>query len=170
MKNSGIGNIGDAIRACAKCGLNGWPLVEYAQKLVSRRMKYSYSNSLDFPAGAFEKGMGYCWHQASSLNSILRGLGFKSRMVHAVRNRFPDKLLEGTVMPGRVSGHVWCRVTLDGEEKDVCPGDEKNVPGRIHFTLLSPVRDWNIPVCVFSYLGSAALNWKRYREFRQRQK
>jgi hypothetical protein len=64
----------DAIRQCKDAGLQGWELVEFAQKLVNSNMKYSYFNSFDMPERAFEKGLGYCWHQSGALNIILKKL------------------------------------------------------------------------------------------------
>lgn len=49
-------NLNDAAAGCRGTGLEGWELAAYAQKLVSRQMRYSVENSLDTPAAAFEKG------------------------------------------------------------------------------------------------------------------
>lgn len=163
-----VGNcmtISGAIQQCQSTNLAGWALVEYAQKLVANNMQYSYFNSFNMPDKAFRKGMGYCWQQAGALNMILKGLGFNSRLVHAVRNRFPDVVREGVTIRIGVSGHVWCRVCMDGEEKDACPGRAANRPGEIHFEPLSRVKDFRGPICIFSYLGSAAINYQRGKKF-----
>jgi hypothetical protein len=128
-------------------------------------MTYSYSNSYDTPAEAFEKGYGYCWHQASALNTILSQLDINSRLVHAFRNRIPDTVREGVTIKSFVSGHMWCRVTIDGVEKDVCPGHPDNRPGIIHFKPLSPVRNWGPIIAWFAYYGSAAVNARRLKKF-----
>ena len=132
--------IEEAAQQCRGTGLSSWELVACAQALVNRQMTYSYTNSYDSPEAAFEKGQGYCWHQASALNGILTRLGIQSRLVHAVRNEIPETVLEGVTLKPFVSGHVWCRVTVDDEEKDVCPGRPGNSPGVIHFKPISPVR------------------------------
>ena len=155
--------INEAITQCQGTGLAKWALVEYAQKLVAANMNYSYSNSHDMPDVAFEKGMGYCWHQASALNMILTALGFNSRLVHAVRNQFPEKVFEGVTIPPFVSGHVWCRVRIGGEEKDVCPGRVTNSPSVLHFTPLSKVKEWGKAIAWFSYWGSAMVNKRRLK-------
>ena len=156
--------INEAITQCRDTGLSGWALTEYAQKLVSANMTYSYSNSYDMPDAAFEKGRGYCWHQASALNMILLGLGINSRLVHAVRNQFSEKVFEGVTLAPFVSGHVWCRVSIGGEEKDVCPGRIENSPGVLHFTPLSKVKGWGKAIAWFSYHGSAMLNKQRLKK------
>lgn len=156
--------ITEAIAQCRDTGLVGWPLTEYAQKLVAANMTYSYSNSYDMPDVAFEKGRGYCWHQASALNVILFGLGINSRLVHAFRNQFPEKVFEGVTLAPFVSGHVWCRVIINGEEKDVCPGRIENSPGVLHFTPLSKVKGWGKVIAWFSYRGSAMVNKQRLKK------
>jgi transglutaminase-like putative cysteine protease len=104
--------IEDAVLMCRETGLEGWELVAFAQRLVSKRMTYSYFNSFDMPDTAFEKGIGYCWQQSGALNKILKSLGFDSRLVHSVRNTFPDVVREGVTIHIGVSGHVWCCVRI----------------------------------------------------------
>ncbi len=153
--------ISEAVYQCKESGLSGIGLIEYAQRLVCSNMKYSYTNSFDLPYKAFQKGCGYCWHQASVLNVILRKLGFKSKLVYATRNIIPDKLYNGIVVKEHISGHVWCKVDYEGRERDLCPGDINNRFGKIHFKPISNIRTWNIFVCFFSYWGSAVVNNKR---------
>ncbi len=157
--------IADAVQACRETGLSGWALVAYAQHLVSGRMRYSYFNSFDMPETAFEKGGGYCWQQAGALNRILKGLGFESCLVHAFRSRFPDVVRDGVTIHVGISGHVWCRVRIGGEEKDVCPGSPDNEPGKLHFTPLGRVYNFRGPIVLLSYLGSAGVNRRRGRRF-----
>jgi hypothetical protein len=154
-----------AIGQCRETGLTGWALVEYAQKLVAGRMTYSYYHSFDAPETAFARGMGYCWQQAGALNHILAGLGVDSRLVHSVRNRFPDMVREGVTVHIGVSGHVWCAVRVDGVEKYVCPGRIENRPGQYHFEILGPVHEFKGPITVFSYFGSAMINYFRGKKF-----
>jgi|GEM_PF-914822 len=163
--------INDAIDKCQHTNLSGWALVEYAQGIVSSHMTYSYSNSLDSPEKAFEKGRGYCWQQASALNMILDALGIQSRLVHAFRNLVPPKEFEGVSIPEYVSGHVWCRVTIDGVEMDVCPGHKDNRPGILNnFKPLSPVKEWGPVIAFFSYWGSAMVNAQRLRKIKMKKK
>lgn len=157
--------IEDAIKQCKGSGLKGWDLVAYAQKLISINMKYSYSNSFSMPQKAFEMGMGYCWQQAGALNIILNKLGFESRLVYAVKNFIPEKIFNGVLIKEHYSGHVWCRVRIDGIEKDVCPGNLDNKPGTIHFRSISKIKEWNSWISFWSYLGSAIVNLKRFKEF-----
>ncbi len=150
----GIVTVEDAIDVCRKTGLEGWALVEYAQKLVAEKMEYSYCNSWDMPKKAFAKGRGYCGQQAGALNAILSGLGLESRLVHAIKNYFPEEDL--------YSGHVWLRVRIGDTDLDVCPGDIDNHPGAVHFQSTSPVKNWNPFIAFFSYFGSAWINANRY--------
>lgn len=153
--------IEEAVIQGRNSGLKGWELVEFARKLVASHMKYSYSNSFDMPGTAFRKGRGYCWQQAASLNKILKGLGFDSRLVYAVKNLIPEKYFEGVLIEEHYSGHVWCRVKIAGAEKDVCPGSINNSPGKLHFTPVSEIKEWNFITGAGSYFGSIAVNYKR---------
>jgi hypothetical protein len=154
-----------AVRVCRETGLTGWDLVAFAQRLVAGRMSYSYFNSFDSPKTAFKKGRGYCSQQAGALCRILLSLGFNSWPVHSVRNRFPDTVRDGVTIHIGVSGHVWCRVRIGSEEKDVCPGNPQNVPGKVHFEVLGKVHHFRGPIVLLSYLGSAAVNRKRGKRF-----
>lgn len=154
-----------AIEQCRQTGRRGWELVEYAQKLVAGNMRYSWFNSFDMPGRAFEWGMGYCWQQAGALNGILKALGIDSRLVYTTRVQVPCRVIDGVSLPAHISGHVWCRVRLSGEEKDVCPGSTENSPGVTQFQVLGRVRDFRGPVWLPSYLGSAFINWQRGKEF-----
>ncbi|MEA5033717.1 MAG: hypothetical protein VB025_16350 [Sphaerochaeta sp.] len=151
---NGIFGIDNAVAACKASGLEGWPLVGYAQGLVSAKMAYSYCNSWDSPTRAFKRGLGYCWQQTGALYRILEKLGVDSHMVYATRTYFPDRDL--------YSGHVWLKVVLDGEMKDVCPGNKNNTPGKVVFQVLSAEKEWNMAIAFFSYFGSAWLNAVRY--------
>lgn len=136
-----------------------WSLVEYAQKLVARQMPhYGFWNAFDLPERAFQRGMGYCWQRASALELLLMQLGFEVRKVHAFLNRFPPREVEGETIPGHCLGHVWLRVTLDGIEKDVCPGDVDNVPGIVHFKSVTRVREWGPMIFLLTYLGVPVFN------------
>ena len=158
--------IEEAVDQCRRSGLEGIELIEFAQKLVCSNMKYSYSNSFDLPSKAFQKGYGYCWHQASALNRILKKLGLESKLVYSTQNIIPEKVYEGIVVKEHVSGHVWCRVRYGGTEKDVCPGNRSNRFGKVHFKPVSQIRDWNMGACFFSYWGSAFVNFKRLKKLK----
>ncbi len=154
-----------AVDICRETGLSGCELVEFAQQLVNQNMKYSLTNSFDTPEKAFEKGLGYCWHRSSALNKILIQLGFDSHLVYASRNCFPEAELMGTVVKDLISGHVWCRVAIDGVEKDVCPGSPNNKPGTVHFIPMSKVLRWNKGIECLSYFGSALVNYRRKKKY-----
>jgi hypothetical protein len=153
--------INEAVRTCKESDLTGWELVAFAQRLVNKNMAYSYDNSFDMPVRAFEKGRGYCWQQAKALQKILLGLDFHCYAVYAVKNQFPATQFDGVTVPAITSGHVWCRVMIGSEEKDICPGDIDNKPGIIHFKPLSEVKKWNCFISFWAYWGSAYTNRKR---------
>lgn len=159
-----------AVERCTQSGLAGIELIEYAQRLVCLNMKYSYTNSFDLPYKAFEKGYGYCWQQASVLNKILKKLGVESKMVYSTRNIIPEKFYNGVIVQEHISGHVWCRVRCEEKEGDVCPGNIDNRFGKVHFKPISKIRTWNAFVCCFSYLGSAVVNYKRFKEIKIKSK
>jgi len=154
-----------AAQICQETGKTGWALVAEAQRLIGKTIRYSVENSLDTPEEALAKGMGYCWHQSSALNAVLKELGFNSRMVRAFRNHFPEVELAGAKVTDFISGHVWCRVELDGEEKDVCPGHKRNSPGVTHFTPMTKVREWNRGIEFLTYYGAALVNAQRKRKY-----
>ncbi|MDR0288065.1 MAG: hypothetical protein LBI03_10245 [Clostridiales bacterium] len=160
--------ISEAIKKCIDSNLIDWELVAYTQRLVNKNMAYSYDNSFDMPVKAFEKGKGYCWQQAKALQKILLTLGFKCYAIYAIRNLFPETQFEGVQIPALTSGHVWCRVKINGEEKDVCPGNIHNKPGEIHFMPLSKINKWNVFISCWAYWGSAYVNHKRLKEIRRR--
>jgi hypothetical protein len=124
----GVTTIDDAVEACRRSHLHGWELVAYAQHLVAHKFTYSRLNPWDTPARAFERGLGYCQQQALSLQQIYDRLGIRSTPVFAPRCLFPPKTIDGMPWPGGISGHVWLRVRVDGEERDICPGSVANTP------------------------------------------
>jgi hypothetical protein len=154
--------IKEAIKICENANLLDWELVEYAQCLVHNNMAYSYDNSFDLPFNAFKKGKGYCWQQARSLQKILCLLGFNCWLVYAVKTRIPESIFKGIRIKAHTSGHVWCRVNINDIEKDVCPGNIKNKPDKVHFTPLSKILKYNWFISIGCYFGSAYINYKRW--------
>ncbi len=158
---AGMMTIGGAVEACRATRLTGWDLVAFAQYLTARKFTYSRLNPWDSPAQAFACGQGYCQQQALALKQIYDRLGIPTRVVFAMRCHFPPGIVDGTWEPGCVSPHSWLRVTLDGEERDVCPGATSNTPGDYHFEVLSPVRTLQPWMRPFSHLGSVLTNVRR---------
>lgn len=154
----GIVTIDDAIAACRGTGLRGWALVSFAQRLVRRKFAiYTTRNSWDSPERAFEHGMGYCTQYNLALKQILDGLGFETRAVFSLKVR--DLADERWTM-----GHTWLRVTIDGEQRDVCAGELQNTPGRNQFVPLWPVLPAPGPVPLLTHLGvillTSFVEWK----------
>lgn len=137
---NGVTTIEEAAEACRQTGLGGWELVAYAQELAARKFTYSRLNTWESPSRAFERGRGFCQQQALALLQIYDRLGLAARPVYAFRCRFGSKEVDGIPWPGGISGHVWLRVKVGGEERDVCPGATTNRPGRVNFEVLSAVR------------------------------
>lgn len=160
---NGITTIDDAVRSLGASGKTGWALVSAAQKLVNAKMAYSRRNGWDTPARAFRRGMGYCQQQASALYLILGQLGVEARPVQAFRCQFPPKRIHEYEDPGGLSGHMWLVVTIDGVEKDVCPGHPENEPGKVHFARLSRRRHYGPFMQMLGHIGSMLVNVHRDR-------
>lgn len=143
----GTATIDDAVAACRGTGLERWPLVIYAQQLVYNRFRYySCRNLWDTPAGAFRRGMGYCTQYNLALKQILDRLGIDSEPVFSLHVRVADR-------PDWTMGHTWLQVNIGGDVRTVCAGRAANLPGRVNFTPLAPVRRGRIPVLLLSHLG-----------------
>jgi hypothetical protein len=154
----GIATIEDAARAGRATGLAGLELVAWAQGMAARRFEYSRRNPWDSPARAFERGMGYCWQQASALKLVYDALGIESRTVQAFPCSFPPKEIHGRMSRGGLLGHVWLRVRAGSEWLNVCCGSVDNSPGKIHFRIIGRVKDLEGPAALFAHLGSVAVN------------
>lgn len=134
-------------------GKSGLALVEAARLLVAQRMQYCRRNSFDIHWRAFERGYGYCQQQAFALADLLTRLGFDARVVGALRNRFPD---------GRVTGHAWVRVFLDGKSHDIDSIAYDATTGKITFTPVTRVFEYTPAFRIFAAWGSSAVNAQRY--------
>jgi len=134
-------------------GKSGWALVEAARALVADRMAYCRRNSFDPHWRAFERGYGYCQQQAYALADLLSRLGFEARVVGALRNRFAD---------GRVSGHAWVRVILDGQAQDIDSIAYDRQAGQIDFTPVTPVFAYTPLFRIIAAWGSIAVNARGY--------
>jgi hypothetical protein len=159
----GVVTIEDAVAACRRTNLSGWKLVAYAQNRVARKFTCSRLNPWDSPARAQTRGRGYCQQQALALKQIFDHLGIPTRVVFATRCVFPPKIVDGIAEPACVSGHVWLRVQLGDDERDVCPGSMENVPGRVHFTVQSNAHTLYPMIRPFTHLGSVIENVRRDR-------
>jgi hypothetical protein len=127
------------VQTCLRSHRQGWDLVAYAQHLTAQKFTHSRRNAWDSPARAFARGMGYCEQQALALKAIYDRLGIPARVVFCLRCRFPASVIDGMPWPGGITGHAWLRATINGEERDVCPGSLANTPGVTHFDVLGPV-------------------------------
>ncbi|NLI55222.1 MAG: transglutaminase family protein [Clostridiales bacterium] len=153
--------IQQAIDECRAQPLSGWELVAYAQSLVQQHMAYAVDNSTDTPQAAFEKGRGYCYHHAHVMCDLIDALGFQCQIVYAFRTFFPEVVVSGVQLRRLTSGHMWCRVRLDGATQDVCSCDPGNAPGKLHFRPKSKVRPLTPLIDRLTYRGSAGQNARR---------
>jgi hypothetical protein len=158
---NGVCTIDDAVSAARESGKTGWELVTYLQRLTARKFTYSRHNAWDSPARAFERGLGYCAQQALALKLIYQRLGLESWTVHAFRCRFPAREIHGIYEPAFISGHVWLRVRIGDEVRDVCPGHVDNRPGVFHFLPLSRVLRYPRAFHRLVHLGCVAENFRR---------
>ena len=134
-------------------GGTGWTLIEAARASVESRMAYCRRNNFDPASRAFERGYGYCQQQSYALADILTRLGFRAKVVGALRNKFPD---------GVIGGHAWVQVTYAGETREVDSLFYDQRTAEITFTPLSRVFDYTPVFRVFAGWGSAAVNAYRY--------
>lgn len=75
---------------------------------------------------------GYCAQYNGALADVLRHLGFDCRLVHAFRVRMLGD-------PSWRMGHVWVRVRIGGEFRDVCAGTPGTGAGAVGFVPLTRV-------------------------------
>ena len=155
---NGVSTIEDAVDASQKTNLEGWLLVEYVQNLTARKFSYSRCNPWDSPARAFKRGMGYCQQQVLALHEIYHRLGIDSRVVHALKCKFPTLEVDGVVQSEYMMSHSWLKVQIENQELDVCPGNVNNRPGVVDFEILSPVRTLHAFLQPFTHLGSVIIN------------
>lgn len=146
-------SIDQAIIELRNTGLEGFELIEEVRKLIITRIQYCRRNSFDGFKTAFRRGYGYCVQQAFAMQYILDKLGFKAKVVQAVRNKFMD---------GRIVSHAWVRIEHNGVTKDIDATYVDLSSDKLTFTPLSQVTEIK---GLFKYLtlwGSAPVNAWRY--------
>lgn len=131
---------------CKQSQKNGWELVDYVTKLVHSHMIYSMDIPLSSPRKAFSFGKGYCVQQAFCMKYLLTSLGFQVQTVYCPKCRNKNT--------GKVLGHTWNRVTIDGVCKDVCSCRDGSTPGNVHFEPLGQVKAYKGLVVIGGFLGS----------------
>jgi hypothetical protein len=157
----GVTSIDDAVRQLRNSGEIGWELVAAGQSLVDAKMEYSQRNGWDTAPRAFPRSMGYCQQPAMALLLILRKLGIAARPVYALRCRFPLARTHEYRDPGGIFGHMWLVVSINGVEKDVCPGHPHNTSGKVHFEVLSRTIAYGPVKRLLGHIGSMILNVHR---------
>ena len=154
----GIENItiDEAVKKLRQTKLSGWELIEESKKMVTSRMRYCRRNSFDSFKKAFRRGYGYCQQQAFALKYILAMLGFRAKVVHAYRNKFPD---------GNISGHAWIKVDYGNTEKYIDASDVNASTGHINFIPLTKIKEYTGLFRFFAGWGSIGVNAYRYYRF-----
>jgi hypothetical protein len=153
----GITTLQDAVDACRRSGLEGWELVEHAQKIVAHKFTYSRRNSWESPRTAFARGRGFCVQQALALKAIYDELGIKARAVHG-RGDFMGMHIHGVWEPGGNFNHSWLEVTVQGRSLYVCPGSVENAPGKLDFHITGKVKDYTPILHTLSFPGYIIVN------------
>lgn len=157
-------SLADALGYLRSSGLQGWELTALAQRLVASQMAYSRRNNWDTPARAFARGMGYCHQKTLALHWLLVRLGIKSTPVAATRCAFPATRVHNYAVPARVSGHCWLSAKIRGEVRPVCPEHPANLPGKVHFEVLSPQKEYRGVFRLAGHIGSIIANVARDNE------
>ena len=134
--------VADLVKGSRSSGLDGWELVDRATALVHEAFDhYSAWHLWESPETALAHGRGSSVQVNRVLARVLGELGFDVAVVHAARVRFGRH-------PWWHAGHVWVRVTIAGDERDVCAMTLGNSAGNVAFTPLTEVRElhsWTVP-------------------------
>lgn len=145
--------IDEAIEIIKRKKLNKYQIIEESRRLIIARMKYCRRNSYDPFKLAFRRGYGYCIQQAQALAYILKKLGLDAVVIQSTRNKFKN---------GKVGGHAWVRVIIDGIEKqiDASGGDYDN--DALTFVPLSKITELKGLFLWIALWGSGSVNSIRY--------
>jgi hypothetical protein len=141
--------IDDAIEIIKRKKLNKHQIVEESRILIITRMKYCRRNSYDSFRIAFRRGYGYCIQQAQALAYILRKLGFNADVIQSTRNKFKN---------GKIGGHAWVRVLIDGAEKQIDASGGEYDDDTLTFTPLSRVTELKGLFLWIALWGSGSVN------------
>ncbi len=129
--------------------LSGWPLAERAQQAVHQQFRdYSCLYWWESPATAFTRRRGYCVQYNTALQLLLDKLGIVSSLVHASHVRLVTD-------PTWRMGHVWVRVAIDGDIRDVCAGSASLNAASSRFEPLTPVRRFGPAMRLLTTIGTA---------------
>jgi hypothetical protein len=128
----------EAVNNCNISGLEGWELAAHAQRLVSNKMSREYYNPWDSPEAAFIRGGGQDFQKTLALKALYDRLGISGRLVFAQVEFAEGNPLRGRYVP--ILGHVWIRVEMGDEERDVCPPTIQNPAGGCFFYFRDRVR------------------------------
>ncbi|MBI9045920.1 MAG: alpha/beta fold hydrolase [Anaerolineaceae bacterium] len=166
-RTNDILTIADAVKVCQDSKKSAWDLVALAQSIVNQKFNYSRRNPWDTPEKAFERGLGYCIQQTYALKMIYDRLDIPAKPVHAFYNYFPPLEENNIINPAIISGHAWLQVEIQGEIRNVCPGHTENIPGKLHFEILSEIQPLTPLTTILFHLGSVPVNAQRDRAARK---
>lgn len=145
-----------AVKACRETQYKGWQMVTFVQKYVNKHMKYSKNNAMELPKTAFMHGKGDSRQQAWCVDYILKQFHIHSELVYTTKALFYADLEKK--QPAYEAGHVWCRVRLNDNVKFVCSCYKENIPGKVNFTPIAPVKRYNLLAQAGSYLDIMVKN------------
>lgn len=136
-----VRSIDEAVTALQSSPARDWDLVNEAVLLVNAKFtRYSLWHFWENSDAAFRNSRGFAYQYNLALLRILRRLGIQAQGVHAARVRFePAK-----PSPWWASGHMWVRVTIDGQTRDVGASDASNRSGSVNFIPVSDARPLNL--------------------------
>lgn len=127
--------VDDLIDEAHASGLRGWELVDRATELVHGSYDhYSAWHLWESAATSLAHGRGASVQVNQVLARVLEGLGFEVEVVHAARVRLGRH-------PWWHAGHLWVRVSIADDQRDVCAMTAGNRAGQVAFTPLTEVRD-----------------------------
>lgn len=124
--------IPEIVAELAATGLAGEELVDATMATVARAFPVHTVWSLwESPRRALANGRGWSHQYNTVLRDVLRGLGFRARLVHAAR-------VHGWPHPWFFASHAWVKVESAGRWRDACSSRTTNRLGDLGFT---PVTD-----------------------------
>lgn len=146
-------------------GLAGGPLADAATLAVCREFPVHTVWSLwEPPSLALANGRGWSHQYNTVLLKVLRGLGFRARLVHAARVR-------GWPHPWFFASHAWVKVEVDDRWRDACASRSGNRLGQVGFTPVTDVLPfrcstrWTVPVGLAPFVVGGVLRaWLTGRE------
>lgn len=156
-----IATLEDAVKVCQESELSGWPLVDFATSLVND--KYSHYSAWHLwltPEQSFAQSQGLSLQYNQALAAILTSLGVELAVVQCARVR------QVLPRPWWLAGHVWLKVSINDQTRDVCAGNASNRAGDVDFTPIADVHPFrrisHLTLCTFGAFPVATTVWRAW--------